>query len=68
MQLTIYHQLIGTKCYTFGKNMVVVGIDFINNNPYIMVHTGFEEAKPSPFHNYKYVVTALYSVAYLSEK
>ena len=55
-QLTIYDQIIGRQM----QEGIIVGIKTIGDDYYAMVHHCFEEAKPSPFHNNKYIYTKLW--------
>lgn len=59
MQLTIYHQLIGSPCKMLGKQGVIVDIIFMNKVPYAMIHSKFEKAEPSPFHKGGWVFTII---------
>jgi len=54
-QLTIYHQLIGQPCKMLNRTGVIVGITELNGIYYGYINDKFEPAKPSPFHNHKFV-------------
>jgi len=67
MQLTIYHQLIGTPCKFLNTTGIVVDVIMINKEPNVMLHTKFVEAKQSAFHNQKWVYSVIYTVEQFEE-